>query len=196
MSSFQEYSDQQLVALLKAGDELAFNEIYSRYSMTLFYQANQMLRDQEGAKDLVQELFITLWGSTVQLKPDINLAGYLYVAVRNRVFKLIEKGKVRNDYLSAIAKYATEISTQTMDELNEKELQLILQREIDLLPPRMKEIFEMSRQQNLSHSEIALQLGISDKTVKKQINKVLKILRLKLGCYAASGLMIELLLRP
>jgi RNA polymerase sigma-70 factor (family 1) len=196
MSSFQVYSDQQLVALLKAGDELAFNEIYSRYSLRLYYQANQMLRDQEAAKDLVQELFITLWGSAVQLKPDINLAGYLYVAVRNRVFKLIEKGKVRNDYLSAIAKYATEISTQTMDELNEKELQLILQREIDLLPPRMREIFEMSRQQNLSHSEIALQLGISDKTVKKQINKVLKILRLKLGCYAATGLMIELLLRP
>lgn len=195
MASFQDYSDQQLVALLKAGDELAFNEIYRRYGLTLYYQANQMLRDSEAAKDLVQELFITLWSSTEQLKPDINLAGYLYISVRNRVFKLIEKGRVRNDYLSAIAQYASEVSTETLDELDEKELSLLLQQEIDRLPPRMKEVFELSRIENLSHREIAEQLGISDKTVKKQINNVLKILRVKLGCYIPAGIFITMLLK-
>lgn len=195
MHSFLEYSDQQLVALLKAGDESAFNEIYSRYGMPLYYQANQMLRDTDAAKDLVQELFITLWSNADQIRPDVNLGGYLYIAVRNRVFKLIEKGKVRSDYISAIAKYASEVSTETMDELDEKELSILLQQEIDRLPPRMKEVFELSRRDNLSHREIGEQLGISDKTVKKQINSVLKILRSKLGCYLPAGLIIVLFLK-
>lgn len=195
MSSFHVYSDQQLVALMKAGEESAFNEIYSRYGMPLYHQANQMLRDTETAKDLVQELFITLWSNVDQIRADVNLAGYLYIAVRNRVFKLIEKGRVRNDYLNAIAKYASDVSTETMDDLDEKELSLILQQEIDRLPPRMKEVFELSRKDNLSHREIADQLGISDKTVKKQINNVLKILRTKLGCSMSAGILIELLLK-
>lgn len=193
MASFKEYSDQSLIALLKVGDESAFNEIYNRYALRLYYQANQMLRDKDTSKDLVQELFITLWTNCAQLRPDINLAGYLYVSVRNRVFKLIEKEKLKIDYLSAIAKYASEISTETMDKLQENDLQAILQREIELLPPRMKEVFELSRKQHLSYLEIGQQLGISDKTVKKQIYKVLKILKLKLGHYVLIGLMIDLL---
>lgn len=195
MSLSSTYSDQDLVTMLKAGNEDAFTEIYSRYSLILYRQANKMLRDQEASEDLVQDLFITLWDKAGQLRAEVNLAGYLYVAVRNKVFKLIEKGKVRNDYLSAIAKYATEVSTETIDHLDEKELQLILQREIDRLPPRTKEVFELSRNQNLSYAEIAFQLGISDKTVKKQINNALKVLKSKLGIYAAAGLMLELLLR-
>jgi len=195
MSILQGYSDQQLVALLKVGSEPAFNEIYSRYGLPLYYQANQLLRDEDASKDLVQELFITLWSNIDQLRPDVNLAGYLYVAVRNRVFKLIEKGRVRNDYLTAIANYVAEVSTETMDDLDEKELSLLLQQEIDRLPPRMKEVFELSRKENLSHREIAEKLGISDKTVKKQINNVLKILRVKLGCYMPTGVMIALLLK-
>lgn len=193
MSAYQDYSDQYLIGLLKDGNEAAFNEIYGRYALILYHQANKMLKDREISKDLVQELFITLWTNCKQLRPDINLAGYFYIAVRNRVFKLIEKGKVRSDYLSAIARYASEISTDTIDKLQEKDLQLILQRELDQLPPRMKEVFELSRKQNLSHSEIAQRLGVSDKTVKKQIYNVLKILKLKLGYYTTIGILIDLM---
>ena len=195
MQSSSTHSDQDLVALLKAGDDSAFTEIYSRYALILFRQADKMLHDREASKDLVQELFITLWNNADQLKEELNLAGYLYIAVRNRVFKLIEKGKVRNDYLNSIARYATELSTETTDQLEEKDLQLMLQREIDLLPLRMKEVFELSRKQNLSYAEIALQLGISDKTVKKQINKALKVLRSKLGAFFFVALIVDLLSR-
>lgn len=182
MSTFPGYSDQDLVVRLKAGDESAFTEIYSRYSMLLYYQANQMLRDEEAAKDLVQDLFLTIWKNSDQIMADANLAGYFYVAIRNRVFKLIEKGKTRNDYLGSIAAYASEISTDTMDAIDEKELKVIIEAEIERLPPRMKEVFELSRKGHFTHQQIAERLGISDKTVKKQINKAIKVIRMRLDC--------------
>lgn len=190
MSDYTTHNDQELLELLKAEDHLAFNEIYNRYSILLFYQVNQMLRDEETSKDIVQELFISLWDRPSNIKQDANLAGYLYVAARNKVFKQIQKGKVRNDYISSIAQYASEVSTEMMDRIDEKQLSLVIEREISLLPPKMKEVFELSRKGNLSHREISEQLGISDKTVKKQINKALRILRNKVGPYTSIGLII------
>ena len=102
MSSLSVYSDQELMVMLKAGNEDAFTEIYKRYGTLLYYQANQMLRDREAAKDLVQDLFITIWNNPENINISSNLAGYFYISVRNRVFKLIEKRRVRSDYLTAI----------------------------------------------------------------------------------------------
>jgi len=195
MSSSALHSDQNLVILLQAGDESAFAEIYNRYALLLYRQANQMLHDPEASKDLVQDLFLTIWSNAQQLKADANLAGYFYIAVRNRVFKLIERGRLKNDYLSSIALYASEINTDTIDALNERDLQQLIDAEIERLPPQMKRVFELSRKEHLSHLEIAERLGISDKTVKKQINKAIKILRVKLRCFMPLGLLMILLFK-
>jgi RNA polymerase sigma-70 factor (family 1) len=189
------YTDHQLIALLKQGDETAFTAIYDRYSMLIFYRVNQMLRDTEASKDLVQDLFITVWSKSELIRDDANLAGYLYIAARNKVFKLIQKGKLRNDYLNSLAKYATETSTATLDQLDERELARVIDQEIAQLPPKMKEVFELSRKENLSHLQIAHQLGISDKTVKKQINKALKVLKIKLGPITPTAILLLASLR-
>ncbi|MNL44326.1 RNA polymerase sigma factor [compost metagenome] len=83
----------------------------------------------------------------------------------------------------------------TLNELDERELTRLLQQEIDKLPAKMRQVFEMSRNQHLSHAEIAQQLGISDQTVKKQVNNALKILRSKVNTYAPAGWMIIELLK-
>jgi RNA polymerase sigma-70 factor (family 1) len=190
MRDLRSASDGELVVFLKDGDHAAFTEIYNRYSVPVLYQINQMLRNRESARDLLQDLFVVLWKKPENIKVDANLRAYLYVAARNRVFDLIEKGKVRNDYLSAVAHYVSEVSLETLNEIDERELSRIIQREIDLLPAKMKEVFELSRKENLSHLEIARKLGISDKTVKKQINKALHVLRGKVGPYTSTGLIV------
>ena len=163
--------------------------------MLIFYRVNQMLRDEEASKDVVQDIFVNIWNKALAIQEDANLAGYLYIAARNKVFKLIQKGKVRSDYLSSIAEFATDASTATMDELDEKELSRIIDSEIARLPLKMKEVFELSRKENLSHLQIAHRLGISDTTVKKQINRALKILKLKLGTVLPTGTLLLALLR-
>jgi RNA polymerase sigma-70 factor (family 1) len=196
MVAYSILTDQELVALLKEGDHAAFTEIYNRHSVPVLYQINQLLRDRESARDLLQDLFIALWKKPENLQAHANLKAYLYVAARNRVFDQIEKGKVRNDYLTSVAQYASEASLSTLNEIDERELSRLIEKEIDALPAKMKEVFELSRKENLSHMEIAGKLGISDKTVKKQINKALNILRRKVGPYTSTGLIIMVLYKP
>ena len=190
MKMYSEFTDSELVRLVKDRNHEAFAEIYNRFAVLMFYKVNQMLRDEEPSKDLVQDLFVALWDKPELIQEDNNLAGYLYVGARNRVLKFIQRNKLKNDHIASLAKYASEISLETMQDIDERELKIIVQREIDNLPPKMKLIFEMSRKDNLSHAEIAGKLGLSDQTVKKQVNNALKILRSKLSIYAPFGLII------
>lgn len=188
-------TDTELVALLKQGNEGAFAEIYERYSMKIFYQVYHVLQDEEEAKDLVQDLFITLWRKPERLHVDVNLGGYLYISARNRVFKVIRKQRVQRDYLSSIASFITDVCTETLDSVDERELRKLIQQEIDRLPPKMKEVFELSRNEHLSHKEIGEKLNISTHTVKKQVHNALNTLRLKLGSNLPAGLFLLLFLK-
>lgn len=190
MKTYADFTDAELVVLIKNKDHAAFTEIYNRYSVLMFYKVNQMLRDEEVSKDLIQDLFVGLWDKSALIQENNNLSGYLYVGARNRVLKFIQRNKLQNDHLAALAVYASELSMETIQDIDERELKLIVQREIDDLPPKMKLIFEMSRKDNLSHAEIAEKLGLSDQTVKKQVNNALKILRTKLSACAPFGLII------
>lgn len=190
MKMYSEFTDSELIRLLKDRNHEAFAEIYNRYAVLMFYKVNQMLRDEEPSKDLVQDLFVALWDKPELIEENNNLAGYLYIGARNRVLKFIQRNKLKNDHIASLAKYASEISLETIQDIDERELKIIVQREIDNLPPKMRVIFEMSRKDNLSHAEIAGKLGLSDHTVKKQVNNALKILRSKLSVYAPLGLII------
>ncbi|KIO74608.1 RNA polymerase sigma 70 [Pedobacter lusitanus] len=182
---YSKFSDQHLLGLLKEGDEAAFTEIYDRYWKVMYLHVFRMLRDEEEAKDVIQELFSTFWlkKETIQ---STNISGYLYVAARNKVLNLVQQNKVRSDYLTSLGSFSHEMSNVTLDQLDEKDLANALEREIAKLPDKMRIIFELSRKENLSHKEIALKLGLSDKTVKKQISNALKLIRSNLGVAGAS----------
>lgn len=194
MANYRSFSDAELVVLLRQGDQAAFTEIYDRYWSLMYAHAYKMIREREEAKDLIQELFSSLWLKGEGLKEDTNLPGYLYTGARNRVFNLMDKHRVRHDYFNAIAKFASEESSATLEALDERDLINAVEREIALLPPKMREIFELSRKQNLSHKEIAEQLGLSEQTVKKQVQNALKVLKPRLKD-AGAGIAILLFFR-
>ena len=188
-------ADTDLILLLKEKDSLAFTEIYNRYSMLIYYKINQMLRDENSSKDILQDLFSTIWTNAENLRADANLAGYLYIAARNRVLKAIQQGKTKSDYLVEIGKYSIAVNEDTLEKINEKELFILLQEEIGRLSPKMKEVFNLSRIDDLSHKEIATQLGITEATVRKQIQYALRILRKRLSQHGGYGLIFLSLFR-
>lgn len=195
MANYKEATDKELVSLLKEGNKEAFAEIYDRYAMPIYYKVNQILRDEEMSKDLVQELFTAIWTQADNLWDDANLSGYLYVASRNRVLKLIQKGKTKSDYLAELGKYSSTVSYDTLDKLDEKELMLLVMEEIAKLPLKMREVFQLSRLEDLSHKEIAARLQISEATVRKQIQYALRILKSKLANYSSLGILLLALFR-
>ncbi|MEQ7801481.1 RNA polymerase sigma-70 factor [Pedobacter sp. ASV1-7] len=177
-------SDVELSDLLKSGDHFAYSEIYTRYKGPLYIHAYNKLRNREEAKDLVQELFTVLWNKRDTLLLTDNLASYLYGAVRNRVFRIIGRKGIESSYITSIQDSVNKSNCVTDHRVRENLLQKMIDREIDSLPPKMKEVFLMSRKENLSHKEIADKLGITEPTVKKQVNNALKTLRVKLGLFA------------
>lgn len=180
MNDYRKCSDPELMALISEDDNLAFAEIYQRYKGVLFLHAHRILDSEEEAKDVLQELFTTLWTKRNAIVLKGSLSSYLYGAVRNRIFDLIAHKKVEEKYIRSLATFIDQGEWVTDQELREKELAELIEKEIAGLPPKMREVFELSRKKNLSYQEIANELQISDKTVKKQVNNALQILRGKL----------------
>lgn len=183
MAAFNEMNDWELLALLRAGKHAAYVVIYKRYWAILFRHALKMLKDDEEAKDVVQDVFTVLWTKGADLNVNVNLSSFLYSAIRNRVLDLIAKNKVRGNYLAQLDRFIDNGSFSTDDLIREKELAANIEAEIAHLPTKMREVFELSRKANFSYKQIAQELGISDNTVKKQINNALKILKLKFGIF-------------
>lgn len=181
MGKYKLHSDLQLANLLQSGDHEAYTEIYHRFKTVLYIHAYNKLRHTEEAKDLVQDLFVWLWHNRADFHLKEQLSSYLYKAVRNRVFRIIERKGLASGHIASIQHSIQAGNNITDHRVRENLLMAIVNREVEALPPKMKEIFLLSRQGNLSHKEIADALGIADVTVKKQINNALRILRSRLG---------------
>ena len=181
MHAYQSFTDQTLLTLLKQHDKDAYTVIYDRYKNLLYNHAYKKLGDPEEVKDVLQELFTNLWNKRADIPVAMNLSGYLYAGIRNRVLNLLSHKEVENKYLSSIQRFTPQEDYSTDLAIREKELADLIQKEIDQLPPKMREVFLLSRKENLSHQEIAGQLSISEQTVAKQVTNALRILRLRLG---------------
>ena len=181
MGRYQTHSDLELIRLLQSGDHQAYTEIYNRFKSVLYVHAYNKLRNTEEAKDVVQDLFVSLWHNRANIHVTGQLSPYLYQSIRNRVFRVIERKGLASNHLESIHRFVNSGSNITDHLVREHMLKAMIAQEIDALPEKMKEIFILSRKTNLSHKEIAEELGISDATVKKQVNNALKILRSKLG---------------
>jgi RNA polymerase sigma-70 factor (ECF subfamily) len=192
MVAYTSYDDAELADLLRSGDQLAYTEIYRRYWRLLYGHIYKMLQDEEESKDLLQELFSNLWTRAEKIPEQQNLGGYLYVSARHLVLNNIRQRKFRTEYLNSLSEFATEASDVTLHYLEERDLLAAIEREIEALPPRMRQVFEMSRKQHLSHREIAESLGTSEETVKKQIHKSLKTLRTNLKDKGGAATMLIL----
>lgn len=181
MTSYSILSDAELFDLLRTGDRIAYTEIYERYKRILYQHAYKKLGDREEAKEVVQWLFVMLWTRREAIQPETNLSGYLYRAIRNRILNVIAHKEVASRYLLSLEQFYAAGEYVTDNQVRERELAALIEKEIASLPPKMREIFELSRKTNLSHKEIAETLSLSEQTVRTQVRNALRILKVKLG---------------
>nr|WP_121273451.1 RNA polymerase sigma-70 factor [Pedobacter schmidteae] len=191
MAAYTTYTDGQLLDFLKGGDRLAFTEIFDRYNALLFSHADRKLQDEEDARDVVQNVFVKLWEKQTEIQINTNLSGYLYTAVRNQIFNLIKHRKVISTYADGFYAAGAEISVFADDLLREKEFAAMIEREINALPPRMREVFELRRIENLSNKEVGLRLGITELTAADQMKKAMRILKTRIGLILVIAIMMD-----
>jgi len=174
-----ELSDMEIFEKFKNGSDAAFAEIYQRHWQRLYMHAYNMLDDEDEAKDIVQEIFTSFWLKGRGLDLKISLRTYFHSAVKNRILNMIEHNRIRNNYLNSLTDILFSHNNTEL-KLEEDERIKLIDQEILYLPTKMRVIFELRRTEEFSYKEIGEQLGISDKTVKKQINNAIKILKVKM----------------
>jgi RNA polymerase sigma-70 factor (ECF subfamily) len=186
---FTHLTDQELVQLLQQGDKKAFDALYGRYWRKLYLLAYQKLRSRELAEELVQDLFISLWTKRESLHITASVGAYLGMAVRYMVIKFFQKERVHQQYEQTAALGPAYANT-TEDAVLFRDLQEVIEQEINKLPEKCREVFQLSRHDNLSQKEISLKLHLSEKTVENHIGKALRLLRLSLKDFITSVVLL------
>lgn len=134
------------------------------------------VKDLDEARNLVHEVFITVWEKFDSLPSDTNYRSYLYTAVRNRCLNHLRDTKKHLSIEKAEHKMTEESNSMEAAEL-EREIELA----INSLPEKCRMVFEFSRMEGLKYGEIAEKMGISVKTVEAQMSKALTVLRAHLS---------------
>ena len=170
---------------LAEGDEKAFGKLYQLYFPRLYTFALKIIQDNELAKDVVQNVFISLWESRSDFRYEYPEA-FLYQMVRNaslnyiRHLKVVDNLKIRvkAQFLGEELYHIDMVGNQPYV-LIEKELHEKVGEVMDTLPEKCRAVFLLSRIDGLKNHEIANLLGVSIKTVEKHISKALGIFREK-----------------
>lgn len=189
MQRSSKVSDNILIDRLKKDDKKALAELYNAYWQPLFISSYNLLKDKELCEEIVQNVFIDLWNNREKIQIKISINSYLYACIRYKVFGQFRKKKMIKvelfDDLKKRFQYATPETKIIHKELVEQ-----IDAIVETLPKKCRKVYRLSRNEQLSHKEIANQLNISTKTVENHITIALKAIREALG-YMLS---IELLL--
>lgn len=170
--------------------ELAFNE----YWEPLFKQAYRKIQSADEAKDLVQEVFLAMWDNLDKLDKEDHLLPYLYAILRNKILMQFKKDAVRLRYAMKITVKEENYEPSSHHLLINKELQAIIDDEINKMPPRMREVHLLQKEGNHSIKEIAERLDLSEQTIKNQLHTASNRLKLRLRNYDSSLTTIGLIL--
>ncbi len=169
-----------LIQALRKGEEDAFAFLIDTYHKPLFIYALSLSKDHNAAEDIVQNTFLKIWEYRKKLRTDSFIKNLLYKTTHNNFISHYRKEKniypINDIYIEAVNDTVENDNTEL---LNRKIA--IVNKGIDKLPKKCKQIFLLSKQEGLSNKEIAEHLNISVKTVEGQITKAYRLLRHLIG---------------
>ena len=144
-----------------------------------------MLQDEAAAEEIVQNMFLKLWEKRDRVTVQTSVKAYLYKCVHNDSLNYIKHRKVRASYEDYANLTMKDKSSRPAKTIEIKELEKQIVHALNELPEQCRTIFQLSRFEELKYKEIAERMGLSIKTVEKQMGKALKLLRLKLVDFLA-----------
>ncbi|WP_245224678.1 RNA polymerase sigma factor [Pseudozobellia sp. WGM2] len=167
--------DRLLAARLKSGDEMAYDTLMNQYYVLLCNYAFTFTKNRDNAEDIVQNVMVDLWIKRKKIKPELSLKNYLYKSVYNGFISQYRKEKpviyLEKKHIDAV---------DAIMESNQEEVQRLIRlvnREIEKLPRKCREIFLLNKKDGLTHTEISEHLNISTKTVEGHITRAFKTLK-------------------
>jgi len=176
--------EKKVLIRLKEGDSNAFESVFKFWYEPLVHFAEEYLSDLESARNIVQNIFMKLWEKHGFIDPDSNLKSYLYIATRNACLSHLRHLRLETAYFEKSRKSYEDLQLNyealeelKMEQIDFSNLEKLIQDTIDSLPERCREVFLMSRYEDMKNKEIAEKLNISVKAVEANITRAMNKLR-------------------
>jgi RNA polymerase sigma-70 factor (family 1) len=173
-------SDNILLNRMREGDPASFNALFDRYWEMLYATVFSVCSDREVCSEIVHDIFLNLWLRREKLQIE-SFKAYILASARYHVYRHVKITRRNSLEYREDLEYSSRVSMND-GELNIRyqDLERSVDRELEELPKRCKEIFTLSRREQLSNDEIAARLDISKRTVENQLTHALRHLRLSM----------------
>ncbi len=181
------------IKALRDGNHLAFEELFNNCYESLCRYAYSILKDMDEAEDVVQKSFFILWDQHKNLNIQSTINSYLYRIVHNESLNAIHQTKNHQEHNLKYLLLTNKDMNNTIENIESSDLQKSIDKAFTLLPPQCRRVFEMSRVEQLTYSEIAKELNISTNTVENHISKALKLFRSELREFLSVCFLFQLL---
>ena len=191
------YTDEELLkCMAENDDQAAFTDIYWRHWESLLTSAVKVIRSKEDAADIVQEIFLSLWKRRREVVLTGSLEAYLHTGIRYKTINFIQKHANEVKYIKAVNNLNKMICSNDAEEIMQtKKIEEVIQVVEMKMPPKMRAVYCKSRRENLTHKQIASEMGISEETVKKHIQHAMKLIKSALSEIAAFLIILSFLFR-
>ena len=170
-------NEREYFVRIADGDEEAFSVIFYHYTARIHPFIKKMTRSEEVTEEIVQDVFMSLWRSKEQLVCIENYTAYIFTIATNKTYNYLKSKARKEKHLNNLAKDQRDFTNNTAESIELHETRELVGQLVRQLPPQKKLIYKLTREEGLSHDQIAVQLRISKNTVKNHLVETLRFLR-------------------
>ena len=169
-----------LASRLRNGDISAFNTLYWEYHAAVYANALKLIRDPIIAEDIVQDVFVTLWGKRHTIDPEQDIGGWLFVVSHHKTIDQL-KQKIRQALVQKKLCIANGNQPIIVNPDLEEEQLSSIEHAVDQLSPQKRKVFELCKVQGRTYQKAAEELHISKYTVKEYLSEALVSIKKYIG---------------
>jgi RNA polymerase sigma-70 factor (ECF subfamily) len=184
INNLSEEQDRELVELFKNGSQAAFEQLYLRYRNPLINLCGQILKSKTDAEDVVQDVFVQLWETRALINPEMSFAGYIKTLAQNRALYMYRQFDIHSRFARHVLLNSKDTTNETEDAILDNDYTALLDKVMESLSPKQKEVFRLSRIEGLKYKEIAELQQISVETVREHASIILKKIKKHLRQHA------------
>ena len=172
----QEVITTELLNAFRSGDMDAYKTLYLTYKTSIQDFIATLVRSEEDAEDITQEIFVNIWKNKELLDASKGIKGYIFIVAKNAALKFLNKKKLSATFTESEG-YNVEYGVKADDMIIAKETAILMAQVVEKMPKQRKEVFELSRKEGLNNSEIATRLNISKENVAVHLHYAMKDLK-------------------
>ncbi len=167
----QATEEKRYLLQMQAGDETAFKMLYNKHSKTIYYKILMLVKVEDTADELTQQLFVKIWQKRQLLDPSQGFLLYSLKMAGNLVFDFYRKIARDQQLLQEIMERSLEVYSPIEEGIYFKESRQLILQAVDQLPPQQKKVFTLCRLEGKSYEEVSEILGISVATVSNHLQQ-------------------------